>query len=479
MTSAFAGYPAPFVYDEPDGKKTQQLLWGDYVKLGDEVRGEWQQVAKARNESGWMRKADLQKERLLEINFVDVGQGDGCFVVTPGDKRILIDAGLRDNMFWYLRWRFNLRQHPDNVIDIEHAIISHPDSDHYQGFDAILDSPQLSIGTLHHNGLIDHEGNQRLGPTTTVGRRKFYTDLMTTKTKLRRSLTGIDPGKKYPALLRKALKLDRVGDIQMLSSLDSFLPGYASGDLTIQVLAPVPETIERKPALRRLGIDGVTKNGHSVVLLLTYRGVRFLLGGDLNREAMEYLLEHYEGQGSEEGDGTEHSVFRADVAKACHHGSADVSDSFVAGVNAIATVISSGDNEPYAHPRPDALGLIGKHGRGDRPLIFSTELARSPSEAGQGPERLRTTRAAALDAARVEINEGNASTEEQPGHVAAAYQRAIAVYGMINVRSDGERVIIAQKLERDSTAGKQFDVSCLEPDDEGNLVYNPKPKKAG
>src|SRR5687767_14023600 len=31
----------------------------------------------------------------------------------------------------------------------------------------------------------------------------------------------------------------------------------------------------------------------------------------------------------------------------------------------------------YSHPRPDAVGAFGKFGRGDRPLIFSTELARS------------------------------------------------------------------------------------------------------
>ena len=29
MPNAFAGYPAPFIFDQPDGTKTQQLIWGD------------------------------------------------------------------------------------------------------------------------------------------------------------------------------------------------------------------------------------------------------------------------------------------------------------------------------------------------------------------------------------------------------------------------------------------------------------------
>ena len=34
---------------------------------------------------GWMETGTLQCERLLEIVFVDNGQGDGCLIVTPDD----------------------------------------------------------------------------------------------------------------------------------------------------------------------------------------------------------------------------------------------------------------------------------------------------------------------------------------------------------------------------------------------------------
>lgn len=55
----------------------------------------------------------------------------------------------------------------------------------------------------------------------------------------------------------------------------------------------------------------------------------------------------------------------------------DFSEAFMEKVNAYATVISSGDNEGYSHPRADAIGCAGKYSRSKRPLVYSTELARS------------------------------------------------------------------------------------------------------
>ena len=43
------------------------------------------------------------REKMLEIIFVDVGQGDGALLVTPDDKKYVIDAGVGDNMYRYLK----------------------------------------------------------------------------------------------------------------------------------------------------------------------------------------------------------------------------------------------------------------------------------------------------------------------------------------------------------------------------------------
>ncbi|MDJ0819004.1 MAG: hypothetical protein QNJ58_22525 [Desulfobacterales bacterium] len=139
-----------------------------------------------------------------------------------------------------------------------------------------------------------------------------------------------------------------------------------------------------------------TRNGHSLILNLTFGQRSALLGGDLNTYSENYLLDYY-GQ---------NNPFRVDAAKACHHGASEFTVDFMKAVKPYATVFSSGDNENYAHPRADALGCAGKYSRGARPMVFSTELARSMKSAD-------------------DIH-----------------------YGLINLRTDGEQMMLAQMLEK-------------------------------
>jgi glyoxylase-like metal-dependent hydrolase (beta-lactamase superfamily II) len=128
----YAGYPAPPLFDRPaDGgpkpKPVQQLLWGDWLKPTGPTAPGWMEVH-ARGQTGWLPDRDVQDERLLEIAIIDVGQGDGALITTPKDRQILVDAGERDNMLRYLRWRFNDFR---STLNFEHAVITHPDLDHF------------------------------------------------------------------------------------------------------------------------------------------------------------------------------------------------------------------------------------------------------------------------------------------------------------------------------------------------------------
>ena len=59
------------------------------------------------NQTFAIKKEDYQDERLCEMIFLDVGQGDGCILTTPGspseEKVMIIDAGVGDNMSRYLK----------------------------------------------------------------------------------------------------------------------------------------------------------------------------------------------------------------------------------------------------------------------------------------------------------------------------------------------------------------------------------------
>jgi hypothetical protein len=224
------------------------------------------------------------------------------------------------------------------------------------------------------------------------------------------------------------------------------------------VLGPVLDEDGQGSGLRWLGGVGPTKNGHSIVLKLRFDEVTMLLGGDLNIPSQEWLIEHHTGLDPRPTTRDEHDtliraarqVFQVDVAKACHHGSAEVSTRFMAATNPIATIISSGDDESHAHPRADALGATGRHGRGNRPLIFSTELGRSSRNTLKRPEIMK----ARLKELREEIRLAQAGSALEKklvrefDDIVEKIDRSVAVFGAIQLRTDGKTIVLAQKLER-------------------------------
>ncbi len=271
----------------------------------------------------------------------------------------------------------------------------------------------------------------------------------------------------------------------MLCHEDAFLHGYGSGkNLSVRVLGPASEKGNNgKRRMRWFGSVGKTKNGHSVILKLQYGLVSALLGGDLNIPSEKYLLEHYTGLDPVPNSVIDEELlilaardtFESDIAKACHHGSGDFSEIYLKAVNPVATVVSSGDNEPHSHPRPDALGAMGKYGRGHRPLIFSTELARSAKENIKHPQQFRER----IKELIKKLNEAETKKKKKPiqkklDKEISKLERSIAVYGMISLRTDGKKVIIAQKLERARSKANKWDIHQLEPGPDGRLRYSAK-----
>ncbi|MGI8843176.1 MAG: ComEC/Rec2 family competence protein [Gemmatimonadaceae bacterium] len=463
-STRFAGSGNPFVYDEPDGAVIQHLLWGDWLRLKSGKHNEWREV-RARGCYGWMRDEDIQRERILEVVFVDVGQGDGCLVVTPEDEHIVIDAGADDSMYRFLNWRYGGFREPW-VFDV--GIISHPDEDHYLGLSDLFTMPNVTFDVIYHNGILEYRGSDALGKRQKINHRSCLTQLCPDEDALQTFL-GNEPNwrhpsraqydKQYAAMLSKGLANGSFSKFRSLGRANEFLPGWNPGSRSVEleVLGPVLDEDGTTSGLRWLGNAGFTKNGHSVVLKLRYGDVSMLLGGDLNIPAQEWLLEHHTGLDPRPTTRDDHDtlisaarlVFQVDMAKACHHGSADVSTRFMEATNPVATVISSGDNESHAHPRADALGATGRHGRGNRPLIFSTELGRSSSNSIKRPEIMK----ARLRELREEIrmaHGGSALAKKLVSEfdkIVDQIDRSVAVFGAIQLRTDGRNVVLAQKLE--------------------------------
>jgi beta-lactamase superfamily II metal-dependent hydrolase len=499
----FAGYPDAFIYAEPNehSQWVNHLLWGEWVQILEEA-DHWVKVNVRGSKDGWMLASHLQSEKLVELYFVDIGQGDGCLAIFPDgtnddgmqkDRIMLIDAGQNDNMLRFINWKFNTKNDENPVFQIDDVIISHGDADHYGGFQAIFENPRFNFKNVYHNGLVERATGESLGGHEKYGKVTYQTDVVQTHEALNEIISNPSAmGKRlYPKLLKTVS--GRGAQIRMICNDDGFLPEFGEDkEIKLRVLAPVVEHVPElgdTPLLRRFkSNDGKTKNGHSVVLRLEYGEVKILLGGDLNVPAENFLLQHYSEKDPTTKDKAKLTeiisivtkFFGADVAKACHHGSGDFSTTFLRAVNAAATIVSSGDDEPHCHPRPNTLGALGKYGRGEYPLIFSTEMARSAKEKIKWPHEIHKE----IEYLQSEIVKVSAEADDEKKEqrliklekrkqkLFLSLGRTVEVYGMINVRTDGKRIIIAQKLEQAADRGL-WDIHCLEQaeQDDGTAVF--------
>ena len=441
------------------GNALNHLILGDALQYVGETKDEWSKFY-CRRTVGWLKTEWVTENRMLEVNFVDIGQGDGCHVVTPDDEILLIDAGEGvgfdgkggDNMLRFLSWRYNLRNRKVAGVDdveendpeavppmkVDYAVISHPDLDHYYGFFNLFSHPKLDFQTICHNGIIErsirggssstwlYDFGRKVPPEAYKRSYHLWDTVLNHKETVAVLKTQQKSSKYYIKTLLAGYDNNPEVQFKFLSQSDGYLDHFdESNQLSLELLAPLTETIEfegkTRPCLIKLGSESKTKNGHSIVFQLRYGNLKMILGGDLNAESQDYLAQFYSGIPTRMSDlekdlkkirqklskkenlslkeieklnqeldektklqqliiSKTRGKFGTDIAKACHHGSSDVLDSFLHSIHPLATIISSGDDESHSHPRPDALGAYGKSSRGERPLIFSTELARSTHE---------------------------------------------------------------------------------------------------
>ena len=354
------------------GKKTiNKVLMGTYITVTAED-GAFYKV-KAFSKEGWMKKTDLSDNMGFKIFYLDVGQGDGV-LIEVGKIRILIDAGPATNMYSYLtKWQYTYLLNYNKKVHIDYVFISHFDTDHYKGVIKILEDKRFTFGTIHHAGILKFAAtgnpyNTGLGDTVTSNGVKYLTKVFDNL------LTAAEPANfnrdvtSFMEALLTANQQGRITKVKRLTAGDKAVNEIIEGNnFTIEVLGPFTEKVNNKNAFVYWTDDGITINGHSLVLKITFGTRTFLFGGDLNTKSETYLMQKYGVL----------NPFETDVAKSCHHGSSDFTEKFMQLINPYATVISSGDNESFSHPRADAIGCAGRYSRGPRPLVYSTELARS------------------------------------------------------------------------------------------------------
>jgi beta-lactamase superfamily II metal-dependent hydrolase len=463
-------------------KKLLELLWGDHLTVLH-VAGSRTKV-NARGKTGFVNTDAIGDESLLEVYFIDVGQGDGVLIRTPDDRHIMLDGGFDrtkqptgKNAADFVDWKF-AKDYGLNQIHLDAMIASHNDADHYGGLSDLLDASQneeldtdeVRVDVFYHAGVgwwVNPANNQRwLGPTT--GDKKFLTQLMVKRPQVVAALKSDAEPKlqgewaDFMKNVTKAKTIDGTATpIQRLSQVNQHVPGFdgSSGGVAIRVLAPFEKTIDGEPALHNYGSSASKNtNGNSILLRLDYGRSRILLTGDLNTDSQRALLEDYTGNRME---------FLCDVAKACHHGSDDVSYEFLSAMRPAVTVISSGDNEGHDHPRPGIVAASATTGHleisQDRivtPLVYSTELARSIN-LGKPTKVTVTGNGETTIIEKDELNtiEIEAKVTKAGDLKPTTVKRQLGrtnivtglIYGLVNVRTDGKTILCATLDEKDNT----------------------------
>jgi beta-lactamase superfamily II metal-dependent hydrolase len=392
--------------------------------------------------------------KVLKVDFVDVQQGDGALIETPGGKTITLDGGDNQLFARYLAARYRgTSAEARKVIDA--MVATHGDADHFAGLAEIHESETNSNPAkrlfihphrVFHNGLVKRPSSvadaKGLGATEEV-------DGETIVTGLEADLLAV-PDEEMNAPFRRwkgALKAWREagGPIEFarLTKGDDGAFDFLNGeDIDIEVLGPIPVSKDGVTGLRFLGhppkgpqlgtpqptpdeefkgLDvGHTINGHSIVLRLGFGNWRMVFAGDLNTQAEQTLVAEHNAGDLDLG---------AEVFKVPHHGSAEFSDEFFAAVRPLVSVVSAGDEQArkeYMHPRATLMSALGRHARDASAVVFVTELVAFFEMVGW---------------VRPDAKEGvDGKPPEDEEKDFFAFRRT--AYGLVRVRTDGDRLLV-------------------------------------
>jgi len=256
----------------------------------------------------------------LQIQFIDVGQGDSILITTPNKQLILVDGGPDTNN--------NLQ----NVLDskffftsctISTIVATHPHEDHIKGLSKVLDTCKV----------------ENIFLTNTYYESDEYLAFL-------QKVKAENANVKYVETTDK-FTIDNV-------SFDVLWPSYkiltGDVDLNCTTLKTCTSTKCLQPELYSMlnknPIKCENPNYVSVVLKVTYNEFDTLLTGDAEDLIQEKIAQL-------------NKMSRIEVLKVPHHGSSDSLDNKVIDkINPLLAIISSGKNNVYKHPHTNVLGAF-------------------------------------------------------------------------------------------------------------------------
>ena len=240
----------------------------------------------------------------FEAHFVDVGQGDAILLKFPGNVEVMIDGGTTSSGL--ADYRTELVGYLNDVVSddtIEYMIVTHPDTDHYNMLEAVMDA--FVVGEVYYNDC---------NKNTTYS--KFQDRVLE---ELGDEGTAIDAdGETYKVLNTESY------------SLTVYAPGYDrfnTGDMT--------------------EYDAEESNGMSPFVVVETLNRTLIFTGDATVETEEWFMSAYSGS------------LDVDFIKIGHHGSdTSTSQEFLNFVNPEYCVIMCDDGSAYEHPSATVMNRL-------------------------------------------------------------------------------------------------------------------------
>ena len=224
----------------------------------------------------------------LNIYFVDVGQGDSTFIVTPRNKTILIDGGGSSSTEYDVGESTLLPYILDRgYTKIDYIFISHFDQDHVGGILTILQ--ELKVGRV----IISKQGED------SENYQKF--------------LKIVKENKIEVAIVKKGNRIK------------------IENDLYFDILWPEDELIKEN-----------ILNNNSTVMKMCYKDFSILFTGDIEEIAEKKILETYKGKEKQ---------LATDILKVAHHGSkTSTIEEFLNVIKPNMALIGVGKDNNFGHP---------------------------------------------------------------------------------------------------------------------------------
>jgi beta-lactamase superfamily II metal-dependent hydrolase len=255
----------------------------------------------------------------LNLDILDVGQGDGMVLWLPNGKVMMIDYGSTKNKDLVSKDSFKyFRDHTifkDQGQVLDWLVLTHGDRDHYNMVEDFLKTFSVTVRNILHGGLEGEYGGL-------IGRLR----------------TRVNPDGTTAVIQTGANK------------------GYFTLDQTLGAgVAVIAIGVQASG-----GSEGYIKNTRSVILRIVYKDVRLLLTGDATTETEGQVIALI-------NNGTVYQdAIQANVLKVAHHGSHRTSNHavFIARVNPQYAFISSDragsldtDQIATGHRLPQALTI--------------------------------------------------------------------------------------------------------------------------